>query len=136
MALCGTILGGGLTLLRRFVLTWPLGLTACPGFSSLLCPAGVVVPAVTVEVRDADSDAPAAVGAVATARSDAFVDTLRVLDKSRLMTQLADTGTYHIEVRKAGYRTWTAESVRVERRQGACPRLRTVRLHAVLEREP
>jgi hypothetical protein len=85
-----------------------------------------VEPAVVVEIRDARTGAPLAAGAEGVVRDGAFVDVLRPAeasgpDSTSLYSRRAADerpGTYAIEVRRAGYQTWTASGVRVER--GTC----------------
>ena len=109
-----------------------MALAACDAFGPRLCPDSVN-PAIVVEVRDAVSGGPAAVNSVGTLRSGAFIETIEPLGELTLISERAGVGTYRVEVRKAGYRDWVADDVRVRETGGACSAIQTVTLRATLE---
>ena len=110
-----------------------LGSGALLGGCSRVCPA-VAAPYLTVEVRDAQTGAPAAEGATGTASDGAFVDPLNAFDNLVMVPETYERpGVYDVLVRKPGYEDWTAENVRV--RDGMC-NVQTVDLQARLERTP
>jgi hypothetical protein len=94
-------------------------------------------PAVIVEIRDAQTNAPLAQQAFGAVREGAYVDSLRpaeslTAEPSTLLSRAAAherTGTYSIEVRRPGYATFTASNVRVDK--DACHVL-TARVQAAL----
>ena len=117
------------------LLTGATALAACDAFGPRLCPDNVN-PAIVVEVRDAVSGDPAAVNSVGTLRSGAFIEMIDPLGALTLISERAGVGTYRVEVRKAGYRDWVAEDVRVRETGRACPATQTVTLRATLEPVP
>jgi hypothetical protein len=91
--------------------------------------------ALSVEVRDARTGEPAAVGARGSIREGAYTDTLTVVGPSTMtaMDTYERAGTYDVTVTKPGYRTWTAEDVRVT--ADAC-HVRSRTIQAKLEPAP
>lgn len=89
----------------------------------------------SVEVRDAQTGAPAAIGARGSIREGAYTDSLTVLGPSVMtaMNTFERSGTYDVTVTKPGYRTWTADDVRVT--ADAC-HVRTRVIEAKLEPAP
>lgn len=69
-------------------------------------------PAITVEIRDSVSLAPAATGAVAIARDGPYADTLRAFSTLSASGAYERPGTYTVTVAKSGYQDWTATGVR------------------------
>lgn len=69
----------------------------------------------SVEVRDARTGEPAAIGARGSIREGAYTDTLTVVGPSVMtaMDTFERPGPYDVTVTKPGYRTWTASDVRV-----------------------
>ncbi len=69
----------------------------------------------SVQVRDARTGEPAAVGARGSIREGAYTDSLTVVSPSAMtaVNTFERPGTYDVTVTKPGYRTWTAEDVRV-----------------------
>jgi hypothetical protein len=107
----------------------------------VLC-AGVVSRAVEVEVRDALTGEPAADGAIGTARSGGFVETLQVIGwishpgpRTAVMLGGVDErpGVYTVTVHKPGYLPWERTGVVAER--GRCG-VTTAHLTANLEPAP
>jgi hypothetical protein len=98
-------------------------------------------PAVIVEIRDAQTNAPLAQQAFGAVREGAYVDSLRPAeamsaDQSTLYSRAAAherPGVYSIEVQRPGYATFTATNVRVDR--DAC-HVVTARVQAALVRLP
>jgi hypothetical protein len=102
-----------------------------------VCDTGVY-PAITLEVRDATTGAPAAEDARGIVRDGAFVDSLRPAGSINgvplsLAAATERAGTYSIEVHKVGYAVWTADNVRVG--SGECG-VEPVVLQAALEPTP
>jgi hypothetical protein len=94
--------------------------------------AGVVFPAVRVEVRDA-AGAPAAAGAWVVARDGAYADSATADGTTgdlEIGVALERAGRYTVTARKAGFKLWTRTDVVVTR--GPC-NVRTATLTAVLE---
>jgi hypothetical protein len=88
-------------------------------------------PYLVVDVRDAWTGAPAALGATGTIQEGSFTDRLHA--NNELVMQAAEVerpGTYNVRIQKAGYLDWTAQSVRVN--EGRC-HVETVRLSAHLQ---
>lgn len=118
------------------------GATGCdllPGTDPVFCPA-VITRAVEVEVRDAATGAPAAAGAVGTARDGSFVEVLQVVgwtavpsDETALVIGGVHErpGIYTVTVEKAGYERWERTNISV--RRGVCG-VETARLEARLTR--
>ena len=101
--------------------------------SCAVCPA-IALPYLTVEVRDAQTGAPAAEGATGTATDGTFTDPLNTFDNLVMYPETYERpGVYDVLVQKPGYEDWTAENVRV--RDGEC-NVQTVDLEARLERTP
>lgn len=100
-----------------------------------MCPQWILSP-IIVEVRDATTGAPAAVGATGTIRSGGFVSAL-VLPAPGEALKLYSSGgpaTYDVLVQKSGYRDWQRNGVYV--RGGHCGVEREVTLRADLVRTP
>jgi hypothetical protein len=64
---------------------------------------------------------------VGTLRSGAFIETIDPLGELTLISERAGVGMYRVEVRKAGYRDWAAEDVRVHETGGHARRFRLSR---------
>jgi hypothetical protein len=101
---------------------------------NIYCPA-IARPAIEVDVRDADTGAPAANGASGEVREGTFVEALEVLpstsgDALTMVGAWERPGEYTVLVQKPGHRQWTADDVRVTR--GLC-NVETVKLIANLE---
>lgn len=97
------------------------------------CPASLV-PAVVVEVRDAQTGAPRAEGARGAVQDGAYVDSLKPFEVSlSLQGAFERPGTYAVEVHRAGYQTWTVSGVRVSKQRCG---VATVRLLANLVSAP
>lgn len=101
------------------LLLLPLG-DGCGLPDEVVCwAASVIMPAITVDVRDSVTGAPAALGALGIARGASVVDTMRVWDQAdsanahQLRTQRAGTGTFTVTIAKAGYTMWRRDSVLV-----------------------
>jgi hypothetical protein len=98
---------------------------------------GSIEPAVVVVIRDAATGTPLAQRAWGVVRDGLYTDSLRpnqseTADQATLFSRRAADerpGTYDVEVRAEGYRTWQTRGVRVGR--DAC-HVRTVVLHARL----
>jgi hypothetical protein len=79
-------------------------------------------PGIVVEIRDAESGAPLAHAAAGEVRDGDYVDELKpgMFENYAFETMYARVaaherpGIYSVEVRRAGYQTWTASGVRVE----------------------
>jgi hypothetical protein len=101
-------------LLPLFAMSAALAVSGC---NTYMCDTGIF-PALSVEIRDSASNAPAAAGATVVATSGVFTDS--VLATHELLVGLAEErrGTYTIRVRKAGYRLWSRSGVVVE--SGEC----------------
>lgn len=86
-----------------------------------------------VEVRDAVTGAPAALGATGSIRDGDVVHELQMLDPSEALylTTYGGAGMYDVLIQKEGYRDWTRPRVQV--RDRGCGQLETVRLEAQLE---
>lgn len=101
----------------------------------IVCPQAILSP-IIVEVRDAATGAPAAVGATGEIRSGDFVSPLVLLGATEDL-ELYSSGppaTYDVVVRKSGYRDWTRSGVYVQ--GGTCGVARSIVLRANLERAP
>ncbi len=109
-------------------------LIGCSGSTSnYACPA-VLLPAIVVEVKDAQSGTPLAQGANGAVHDGAYVDSLNPFEAgSSLQAAFERPGTYTVEVQRTGYQAWTASDVRVTRQQ--CGVI-TVRLLATLVPRP
>lgn len=76
--------------------------------------------AITVQVREASTGEPAALGATLVVREGTYADSMTgtVLPPSPFATQLEAArdrpGTYDVLVRKAGYLTWTRQGVQAQ----------------------
>ncbi len=124
---------------RFLVVFTVVTLTGCknPFGGPDLCPA-VVNPAIVVEIRDAGTGAPLANGARGAVHDGAYVDSLTPYESTgpgiETLVSLSGahgrSGTYAIEVNRAGYRPWTAAGVRVV--EESCG-VRTRRVSASLE---
>lgn len=75
----------------------------------------ILLHAITVEIRDAETNAPAAQYATLVVRNGAYADSATTTAPAALMLSAAPgrPGTYDVTVRKAGYQEWNAENVRV-----------------------
>jgi hypothetical protein len=112
---------------------------ACSGEQFFECP-GVSIPGIQVEVRDAATGQPAALGALGTARSR---DTTYRLEgptgapDTLLMVGVWNrAGTFDVSINKQGYTQWNVFNVLVESTGGACPFPITVGLQADLQPSP
>jgi hypothetical protein len=88
-----------------------------------------------VEVRDAVTGAPAALGAVGHVSEGAFradLESNGAADPARLFGPWERAGNYTVTVQKPGYRSWTQANVRVT--ADRC-HVRTVELRADLQPE-
>lgn len=95
-------------------------LTGCDSaISETVCPA-VITPAIEVEVRDAETGAPEAEGAVAVATDGTYTDTLEAAGSREYQGELVlfslaganeRPGTYDVVVEKQGFETWTRTGV-------------------------
>jgi hypothetical protein len=107
-----------------------IGLAGC----NVLVPTGCTLealPYLVVEVRDARTGAPAAMGATGMVQEGSFIDTLYAINELVLETfEYERAGTYNVRIQKAGYQDWTAQDVRVKK--GRCG-VETVTLRARLE---
>jgi hypothetical protein len=100
------------------------------------CPA-IIIPAIVVEIKDAQTGIPIAQGAQGAVREGTYADSLRPYggispDPATLVSlqaALGRPGTYSIDVQRAGYLPWTASGVKVT--SDECG-VRTVILHADL----
>jgi hypothetical protein len=107
-----------------------------PRAGEYLCTADMR-PAVIVEIRDARTNAPLALGALGVVRDGAYVDSLRpaealTADMNTLVSRAAAherPGVYAIEMQRAGYASFAASDVRVDR--DAC-HVVTARVQAAL----
>jgi hypothetical protein len=100
-----------------------------------MCPQWILSP-IVVEVRDATTGVPAAVGATGTIRSPGFVSALTLpapIEQLRLYSS-GGPGTYDVLVQKPGYIDWQRNGVYV--RGGKCGVEREVVLRADLVRTP
>jgi hypothetical protein len=76
--------------------------------------------AMRVDIVDSLTGAPAAAGATVWVRGNAFLDSVHVADSATTaaaaywMEDKVRGGTYSVEVRKAGYRVWVRESIRID----------------------
>jgi hypothetical protein len=97
-------------LIPLFAMSAALASSAC---NTYMCDTGIF-PALSVEIRDSTTNAPAAAGATAVATNGVFTDS--VLVTHDLLIGLAEerAGRYTIRVRKEGYRLWSRSSVVVE----------------------
>jgi hypothetical protein len=103
--------------------------------------AGLALPAVEVEVREAGTGLPLAAGATGTVTDGGFRETLAVGDPcpgpagcaTRLQGAWERPGRYAVRVEHPGYAAFTASGVVVTR--GRC-NVRTARLRADLARAP
>jgi hypothetical protein len=101
----------------------------------VLCPQAILSP-IIVEVRDASTGAPAAVGASGEIRSGSFTSPL-ALPGGNEDLELYSSGsaaTYDVVVRKSGYRDWTRNGVLVL--GDRCGVMASMILRANLERVP
>ncbi len=89
----------------------------------------------SVEVHDARTGEPAAIGARGLIREGTYTDTLTAVSASALMAlnTVERPGTYGVTVTRPGYRTWTAEGVKVT--ADAC-HVRSRTIQAKLEPAP
>ncbi len=85
---------------------------------------------INIEVRDSVTSAPAATGAIATARDGIFTDTLMSFDGLSRAGAWERPGNYVVSITKAGYRQWSASGVQVT--DGGC-HVRPVILQARLQ---
>ncbi len=120
----------------RIILLVPLLLlTGCDAWFGTYCTAEAV-PALEVEVRDAETDAFVAGGATAVARDGAYADALIAHGATGdgTITTLGGAyerpGTYVVTVEHPDYRTWQRAGVRV--REDEC-HVETIRLRADLQ---
>ena len=118
------------TFLTFAALNATLAISACnlvPGACTLEAAA-----AVSVDVRDSITNAPAGRGARIIAREGAFADTADATEFLDGPYGLAHerAGTYTVSVEQAGYRLWSQSGIRVTR--GEC-HVRTVSLTARLQ---
>lgn len=99
----------------------------------LMCPQWILSP-IVVEVRDAATGAPAAVGATGSIRSGSFVSelTLPWPNEDLELYSSGGPGIYDVIVQKPGYRDWIRNDVRVT--GGRCGVEKSVVLRANLER--
>lgn len=114
------------------------GLMALGGCNGLLPTACTMEARFAVQVRvlDAATGAPAAEGAKLVVREGAYADsTTGFPGTAEIAAGIEETGTFDVLVRKAGYRDWTRQDVRVTR-AGSCDKVQTARLTAELERAP
>jgi hypothetical protein len=113
--------------------------TACSGEQLLECP-GVSIPGIQVEVRDAATGQPAALGALGTARSHDTTYSLEgptgAPDTLLMVGAWNRAGTFDVSINKQGYAPWNAFNVLVESTGGACPFPITVDLQADLQPSP
>lgn len=109
-------------------------LAACQS-GSILCPGGIVPP-IVVEVRDADTGAPAAQGAGGTIRKGDYVAQLKspTPTEQLVLISAGDAGTYDVLVQKPTYVDWRKNGVVVE--GGQCGVQKEVVLRASLQRAP
>jgi hypothetical protein len=111
-------------------------LSGCDVMGPVTCTTDVW-PAVTVQVRDAATQAPAASGTAAYVRDGTYIDPLRPGDPGENALELFGAqerpGTYTVTIDKPGYQQWKQERVRV--RDGSC-HVQTVTLQANLVRAP
>ena len=93
--------------------------------------------AVNVQVRNARTGTPEADGALLIIRNDVYVDSMRgrAGGPPVLAAGPEQTGTFEVRVEKAGFRAWQRNNVRVGR-SGACERLQSAILTALLEPTP
>jgi len=76
--------------------------------------------AMRVDVVDSLTGAPAAAAATVWVRSSTFLDSIRVPDSvasataAYWMEDKVKGGTYSVEVRKAGYRQWLRDGIRID----------------------
>jgi hypothetical protein len=115
----------------------PVEVSAAPSRTALRCPE-MTAPGLLVEIRDARSGQPIADSAIVLARAGSYVDTLRAgaVERDGSMRDRRGVwerpGVYAVEVRRPGYRAWTADGVAVD--QGPC-HVTTAVIHADLERD-
>ncbi len=115
-------------------------LTALPWASAcqsdqMVCPNWFPSP-IIVEVREALTGAPAAVGASGEIRSGSFASPLALQGPNEAL-ELYSSGpaaTYVVVVRKPGYHDWTRSGVYVQ--GNSCGVMRSIVLRANLERAP
>jgi hypothetical protein len=115
-----------------------LGAVSLGGCSNLFPPTCTTEasPAVQVRVLDSATGAPAAEGAKLVIRDGAYADSATGFPGvAEIAAGFEETGTFDVLVRKAGYREWTRQDVRVTR-GGSCDKVQTARLTAELERAP
>lgn len=121
------------SLMLRWCILLSLGLSACNLVDPGACTTEAV-PTMVVEVRDAETGAPAAAGAHGYAEEAAFKADLigpdAGADALHLYGPFERAGTYRVTVMKAGYVTWQQEGVQVSRDE--C-HVRTVHLRADLQ---
>lgn len=90
-----------------------LATSACPN-TPTVCTAEARS-TLSVQVHDARTGEPAAIGARGNIRDGTYTDTLTVLGPATMVA--LDTyeraGTYDVTITRPGYRTWTANDVRV-----------------------
>lgn len=99
-----------------------LMLGACD--DDMLCPGTRNWPAVTVNVTDSITGAPAVEGAIGVLRDGTYIDTLRASTWNSDWVPIAMSGAidrpgrYTVEIYKVGYKDWRREGVEVE--EGTC----------------
>jgi hypothetical protein len=104
----------------RFRLGLVIGLLPTFGCSTEPCadPGG---PGIAVEVRDADTGAPAANGATAVVTQGQFTETLERVDDLHLIGLVDGEGTFDLIVTKPGYQAFEVSGIEVENECGADP---------------
>lgn len=112
-------------------LVGPLAITGCNLFPGACTTEAA--PAVSVDVRDPDTNEPAGRGARIIVRDGEFADTADFTDSYDGPYGLAHerAGTYTVTVEQQGYRLWSQSEVRATR--GEC-HVRTASLTARLQR--
>ena len=124
---------------RRSLALFALLCSACgkgtPSVTSVVC-SETRVPALALQVQDAQTLAFAGAGAVAIATSGTYADTAQLAttapDSTSMLLAYNRTGVFSVTVRKQGYRAWTQDSVTVKPVQG-CALPATVHLNAMLQ---
>jgi hypothetical protein len=100
-----------------------------------------IAPSIVVEIRDSANDSPLAGNAEGEIRDGAYVDSLKPYgfagpNGTGMVSRYAgqeQPGRFDVEVRLAGYSTWTAKTIRVSK--GEC-HVGTVTLHAHMQPVP
>ena len=109
---------------------------ACADTTDVVCPAGFV-PTIVIEVWDAGANVPAARDARGAAWRDSELDSLTpapgVAGDSLLLLWNNRPGTYAVEVRTLGFRSWDTSGVEVRSTGGPCPMVITERIAARLD---